>query len=144
MIAALLVGIPLQFRLGGLFVLGVCLGSLVNLGVYRLAWNPRSISPWSKAPPGAPARRPDDRVPIFGWLGLRRESKLHGRGFWIRPMLVELLCGGGLPMLYWWEVGQDGLLAAVPNPIPAGILNCAVPLPRGVDRPDAGRLADRR
>jgi prepilin signal peptidase PulO-like enzyme (type II secretory pathway) len=123
---ALLVGIPLQFRLGALFVLGVCLGSLVNLGGYRLAWNPRSISPWSKTPRGAPARRPDDRVPIFGWLGLRRESKLHGRGFWIRPMLVELFSGVGLAMLYWWEVGQGGLLAAAPNPIPAawaGILH---------------------
>jgi prepilin signal peptidase PulO-like enzyme (type II secretory pathway) len=114
--AALLAGVPLQFRLGGLFVLGVCLGSLVNLGVYRLAWNPRSISPWSKAPRGAPARRPDDRVPIFGWLGLRRESKLHGRGFWIRPMLVELFLGVGLAALYWWEVGQGGLLAVPPNP----------------------------
>jgi len=120
MIAALLAAIPLQFRLGGLFVLGVCLGSLVNLGVYRLAWNPRPISPWSKAPRGAPARRPDDRVPIFGWLGLRREWKLHGRGFWIRPMLVELFCGVGLATLYWWEVGQTGLWAAAPNPIPAG------------------------
>jgi prepilin signal peptidase PulO-like enzyme (type II secretory pathway) len=123
--AALLAGIPLQFRLGGLFVLGVCLGCLVNLGVYRLAWNPRSISPWSNPPKGAPARRPDDRVPIFGWLGLRRESNLHGRGFWIRPMLVELLSGVGLAMLYWWEVGQGGLVAAVP-PIPAawaGMLN---------------------
>ncbi len=119
MIAALLADIPLQFRLGILFVLGVGLGSLVNLGVYRLAWNPRSISPWSKAPQGAPPRRPDDRVPIFGWLGLRRESKLHGRGFWIRPMLVELLSGVGLAALYWWEVGQHGLWAAVPNPIPA-------------------------
>ena len=58
-------------------------------------------------------------MPIFGWLGLRRESKLHGRGFWIRPMLVELFSGVGLAVLYWWEVGQAGLLAAVPNPIPA-------------------------
>ena len=116
--AAMLAGIPLQFRLGVLFVLGVCLGSLVNLGVYRLAWNPRSISPWSKAPKHAPARRPDDRVPIFGWLGLRRESKLHGRGFWIRPMLVELFLGVGLAALYWWEVDQGGLWAAPPVPIP--------------------------
>jgi prepilin signal peptidase PulO-like enzyme (type II secretory pathway) len=126
MMAALLAGIPLQFRLGGLFVLGVCLGCLVNLGAYRLAWNPRSISPWSRAPKGVPARRPDDRVPIFGWLGLRRESKLHGRGFWIRPMLVELLSGVGLAMLYWWEVGQAGLWVPAPNLIPAawaGILN---------------------
>ena len=123
---ALLVDIPLQFLLGAWFVLGVCLGCLVNLGVYRLAWSPRSISPWSQAPKGAPARRPDDRVPIFGWLGLRREWKLHGRGFWIRPMLVELLSGVGLATLYWWEVGQGGLCAVAPNPIPAawaGILH---------------------
>ena len=64
-----------------------------NLAIYRLAWYPRPISPWSRPDPSAPPRRVWDRLPIFGWLGLRREATLHGTGFWIRPMLLELLAG---------------------------------------------------
>jgi prepilin signal peptidase PulO-like enzyme (type II secretory pathway) len=93
-----------------LFAFGACAGSLVNLGVYRLAWRRRAISPWSRPPDGAPPRRPADRLPIFGWLGLRREAALHGRGFWVRPMLVELGMGVGFAALYAWEVGAAGLL----------------------------------
>jgi prepilin signal peptidase PulO-like enzyme (type II secretory pathway) len=119
----LILAIPFPFRLLGLFVAGVCLGSLVNLGVYQLAWHPRPISPWSRPHPKAPARRPDDRVPILGWLGLRREASLHGPAFWLRPLLVELLMGVGLPVLYWWEIDQTGLLpAGVPRPLPLDAL----------------------
>ena len=41
---------------------------------------------------------------------LRREAALHGTGFWIRPMLIEILTGVGLAWLYWWEVDQGGVL----------------------------------
>ncbi|HUT94185.1 MAG TPA: prepilin peptidase [Thermoguttaceae bacterium] len=106
-----------------LFLSGVCVGGLLNLGVYRLAWHARSISPWSAPPAEAPRRHWYDRIPILGWLGLSRESGLHGRGFWVRPMLVELLCGIGFAALYWWEISQAGLLpAGWPKPVPAGML----------------------
>ncbi len=115
----LILAIPFPFRLVGLFVFGACLGSLVNLAVYQLAWHPRSISPWSPPHRKAPRRRPDDRVPILGWLGLRRETPIHGRGFWIRPMVVELLSGVGLAVLYWWEIDQLGLFPPnMPRPAP--------------------------
>ena len=69
--------------------------------------------------PAAPRRLFWDRLPIFGWLGLRRESALHGAGFWVRPMLLELLAGLGLAWLYWWEAAAGGLLPpAVPRPLP--------------------------
>jgi prepilin signal peptidase PulO-like enzyme (type II secretory pathway) len=87
-----------------LFVLGCCLGGLINLGIYRLAWHAKSISPWSRPLEKAPSRRIWDRLPVIGWLGLRREAPLHGRAFWIRPMLIELLCGAVLVFLYLWEV----------------------------------------
>jgi leader peptidase (prepilin peptidase) / N-methyltransferase len=92
------------------FLLGVCLGAAANLAIYRLAWYPRPISPWSLPDPAAPPRRLWDRLPIVGWLGLRREAGLHGAGFWVRPMCVELLGGIGLAWLYWWEVTAAGLL----------------------------------
>ena len=48
---------------------------------------------------------------MFGWFGLRREAHLHGRGFWIRPLLLELALGAALAALYWWEVERLGLIA---------------------------------
>ncbi|HEY2146938.1 MAG TPA: A24 family peptidase, partial [Pirellulales bacterium] len=35
---------------------------------------------------------------------------LHGAGFWLRPLLVEIVTGGLLAALYWWEIGERGLL----------------------------------
>ena len=80
------------------------LGAVINLGIYRLAWHPRPISPWSRPHPAAPPRRLWDRLPVIGWLGLRREANLHGAGFWIRPMSLELLTGAVFALLYRWEV----------------------------------------
>jgi len=93
-----------------IFVLGAVLGGQLNRGIYRLAWRRRDISPWSEPPPGTPQRRCLDLVPIFGWFGLRREAAVHGRGFWVRPLLIELVCGVGLAALYWWEIDQRALL----------------------------------
>ena len=106
----LILRIPLEVHFLTLFVLGACVGSLANWGIYRLAWHRRAISPWSRPDAGALPRRPWDRIPILGWLGLRRESVLHGRGFWIRPMLLELCLGAGFAALYGWEVVGLGLL----------------------------------
>ena len=107
-----ILSLPLEVRLAALFVLGACLGAAVNLAVYQLAWYPRPISPWSRPDPAAPPRRGWHRLPIVGWLGLRREAALHGPGFWIRPLLVEVLTGVGLAWLYWWEVGRRRAVAA--------------------------------
>jgi len=105
--------------MAGLFALGACIGALVNLGTYRLAFTQRAISPWSLPAEAAPPRCWSDRLPIVGWLGLRREAALHGTGFWVRPMLIELAAAIGLPGLYWWEVSRGGLLgwpAGMPLP----------------------------
>jgi prepilin signal peptidase PulO-like enzyme (type II secretory pathway) len=102
--------ILLSVRLAIVFVLGAGLGSLVNWAIYSLAWRPRAVSPWSRLPWDSPPRRPLDRLPVFGWFGLWRESKLHGRGFWIRPLLLELALGAALAALYWWEIERLGLI----------------------------------
>lgn len=114
----LILSIPFEVRLIAVFAIGACVGSAANLAIYRLAWFPRSISPWSRPDPSAPKRHPSDRIPIVGWLGLRREAKLHGTGFWVRPMLLELFTGLGLAWLYWWEVSAAGLLPpGLPRPL---------------------------
>lgn len=110
--------------LAATFVAGILAGAAVNWAVYALAWNRRLISPWSPAHDEAPPRRPGDRMPLWGWLGLRREESLHGRGFWVRPLAVELLMGAGWAALWWWEVMHQGLVA---DQI-AALANGAVPL----------------
>lgn len=99
-----LVALPAELRLAGLFLVGLVLGSFVNWGIYALAWlEVRPISPWQRPDPKGPPRRWTDFVPVLGWLGLARETAIHGAGFWIRPLLMELACGLGLAGLYQWE-----------------------------------------
>jgi len=104
---------PLLLQLLPVCLTGLALGALVNWAIYRFAWfNPREISPWGVLPVGVPARRWSDRIPVLGWWGLRREHAVHGRGFWIRPLCIELAMGVGLAMLYWWEVHEQQLVTA--------------------------------
>ena len=119
----LILSLPMEARLALVFLLGSCIGSAANWAIYRLAWNRQAIGPWSPPDPLAPPRRLADRLPISGWLGLRREAALHGPGFWIRPMLLELLTGVGLAALYWWEIRAAGLLpaGALPLLLPANV-----------------------
>ena len=100
----------MSLRLAALFVVGTLLGSLANWAIYTLAWSPRPISPWSPAPTGATPRNWLDRVPILGWFALRREAAIHGRGFWLRPLLLEISTGLAVAALYWWEVGEVALV----------------------------------
>ena len=43
---------------------------------------------------------------MVGWWGLRREADWHGRGYWIRPLFIELGTGIGIALLYWLETQQ--------------------------------------
>jgi len=98
------IALPLNIRLAALAIVGLVIGSLVNLGIYSLAWFARPISPWQLRHAHAPPRYWSDFAPIFGWFGLARESSIHGRGFWIRPIFIELACAVAVPALYWWEI----------------------------------------
>jgi len=102
--------VPMQQTL--IFMIGLTGGSLANYVIYRFAYfQPRKISPWGPTPTGT-QREWFDRIPCLGWLGLRREWKLHGRGFWIRPLMIELLLPIGLLWLYRFEYLDQGLWPA--------------------------------
>jgi prepilin signal peptidase PulO-like enzyme (type II secretory pathway) len=91
-------------QLAIVFLVSLFVASLLNDGVYRWAWNRRQIGPWSTAHPDAPPRRWSDYLPVIGWFGLEREAAIHGRWFWIRPMLIELLFAMGMCLLYQFEI----------------------------------------
>jgi len=101
---------PLPNALLLVFMGGLVIGAAANWAAYTWAWRPRPISPWAPPDEKALPRRWSDRLPVVGWIGLRREVELHGRGFWIRPIIVELAVAIGLCWLYWWEVDQQRLL----------------------------------
>jgi len=104
------IDLPILLRFVLLAILGVVGGAVANYVIYTWCWFPRAIDPWAQPDEKAPPRRPIDRVPIFGWWTLSRESSLHGRGFWIRPMLIEVGLAIALPLLYWYETQFGGLL----------------------------------
>jgi leader peptidase (prepilin peptidase) / N-methyltransferase len=94
-------------------VLGLFGGALANWMIYRFAYfNPRPISPWGPSPDAATPRTFWDRLPVVGWWFLRRESTVHGRGFWIRPLLIELGTAISLVLLFQFETQSGELLPA--------------------------------
>ncbi|MDO4584924.1 MAG: A24 family peptidase [Planctomycetia bacterium] len=104
------------------FLFGVILGAIVNYAVGAFAWFPRGISPWcAQQGRGLPARKGWDYVPILGWLTLRRESRVLGKGFWIRPLLVEVGLGLFAVWFYHFHVTRtEGLAAFYGIPLSTG------------------------
>lgn len=89
-----------------LFVVGAILGALVNLAIYRLAiYKKRNISPWSLPPSEDRPRSWLDRIPILGWIFLRRESDVYGPRHWVRPLMIEVALGIGLAWFFDWYHG---------------------------------------
>jgi leader peptidase (prepilin peptidase) / N-methyltransferase len=74
----------------GLLLLGLVLGPFINFAIYAFAYFPRQISPWQSPTAGEPVRRNVTKLPIVGWCLRFGEIRLHGRWFWLRPMLIEV------------------------------------------------------
>lgn len=104
--------LPLAVQLGVLAVLGAILGAVANWAIYTLAYRSRRITPWVRPAADAPPRRATDRIPVLGWLGLRREAAVHGRWFWVRPLLIEAGFAAAACGLYYYETRLGGLLPA--------------------------------
>lgn len=112
--------LSIELRLVLLAAVGIGIGALANWAIYRLAWDRRPIGPWVAADAQARPRKGTDRVPIIGWLGMRRESEIHGSGFWVRPILIEIAMAIGIPA-YYWLLTQSGRLLPPQFQNPGGI-----------------------
>ena len=108
---------PLIFNI----LLGTCgafVGAFVNWAIYNLCYEDRgSISPWNVPRESASKRKLLDYVPIIGWLFLRRDDSVHGKRYWIRPLLIELATAFGAVWFYHWQMGA-GLIGGENLAIP--------------------------
>ena len=93
------------------FLIGAILGTQVNHAIYRFMWGESlRISPWIAKHDDASDRKLIDYIPIIGWLSARRDSKVHGKGFWLRPLIIELGVGIGIAWLFKFIVFDHGLI----------------------------------
>ncbi|MEP4683117.1 MAG: A24 family peptidase, partial [Rhodopirellula bahusiensis] len=116
-----------------LALLGIVGGALANHIIPTWCWYPRPISPWvnrerwpllpkfQSISDALPARTWMDRIPVIGWIRLRRESEMFGRWFWIRPMLIELSLAIVLPLMHRAYLAGQLLPSGV---MPATIAAC--------------------
>ena len=113
-----------------LVVAGLIAGAVANFVITTWCWEPRPISPWvrlsawpldderKKVADALPPRSMLDRVPVLGWLLLRRESVLHGTGFWIRPLLIEIALACAFVWMHGaWREGHLLPAGTVPQTI---------------------------
>lgn len=101
--------LPMSLRLIFLAVCGALLGAAANWAADRLAWEPRCLSLWSRAHRFGP-RHFLAYLPLVGWFFQRQPPEGLARWSWFRPFLVECCSAVALPWIYWWEVGQRGIV----------------------------------
>ena len=94
-----------------LAVAGLMTGALINYSIYRFChYSQRRISPWMARDDKASPRKLLDYLPLIGWFFISRDEETHGKGFWIRPLLIEAGWMIGLPLFYQWQMsgGMSG------------------------------------
>lgn len=74
------------------FVFGACVGSFLNVVIYRLPKEQSVVTPGSHCACGQPIKFYDN-IPILSWLLLRGRARCCGRAFSFRYPFVELLTG---------------------------------------------------
>ncbi|MGD8366331.1 MAG: prepilin peptidase [Desulfobacterales bacterium] len=79
------------------FILGLCVGSFMNVCIYRIAEGRSIVRPASACPACETPIRFYDNIPVLSYLWLRGKCRACGAGISIRYPLVELL--GGLTAL---------------------------------------------
>ncbi len=96
-----------------LLLLGACVGSFVNVVVYRL---PRGLSLWhppSHCPHCHTPLRPWDNVPVLGWLWLRGRCRYCGAAISGRYPLVETATALWFGLVGWRFEPSWALLGAL-------------------------------
>ena len=83
--------VPWFFPLGA-FLVGACVGSFLNVVIYRVPKDESIVTPGSHCDCGQPIAF-FDNIPLLSWLALRGRARCCGRAFSVRYPFVELLTG---------------------------------------------------
>lgn len=92
------IALPISLRMAIVAVLALAAARFINWAICNWAYFHRRYGPWAPPPAGYPPRTARDRVPVFGWLALRREAPAVGKLYWLRPLLIELV----FPVAMMW------------------------------------------
>jgi leader peptidase (prepilin peptidase) / N-methyltransferase len=87
------------------FVIGTCIGSFLNVVIYRLPAKISLISPPSRCPSCQHKLGMTENIPILGWLMLGGRCRWCKTKISIRYLLVELATG----LIFWLIYRQYGL-----------------------------------
>jgi leader peptidase (prepilin peptidase)/N-methyltransferase len=118
-------------------LLGLAIGSFLNVVIHRVPTGLSVVSPGSRCPDCAAPIRARHNVPVAGWLLLRGRCASCGQRIPVRYPLVELLTGGLFVVVTWRAVQLDQL-AALPALLAFTALGVAL---SGIDL-DVRRLPD--
>jgi leader peptidase (prepilin peptidase) / N-methyltransferase len=117
-----MLALPIELRCALVFLIGLTTARFINWSIYNWAYFPRQLGPW--APPVAKQsiankkkkrsaeqvqRSWKDHLPVWGWWRLRGEQSVHGKGYWIRPLLIELIFPIALALYYRFQTTTGGL-----------------------------------
>ena len=86
------------------FTVGICIGSFLNVLVYRIPNRIDFVRGRSFCPACGHSLGARDLVPLFSWLFLRGKCRYCGGRISPRYPIVEL-AGGGLALLSCWRLG---------------------------------------
>lgn len=98
-----------------IFILGLTIGSFLNVCIYRIPEGESIISPPSSCGSCGTRLKPVELIPVLSWLFLGGKCRYCGESIATRYPLVELLTGSLFAVTYW-RIGLDWTL------IPYGIL----------------------
>lgn len=101
-------------------VFGACIGSFLNVCIYRIPKNESIVRPGSHCGCGQPIAW-HDNIPVLSWLMLRGRARCCGRPFSFRYAAIELLTA--VLFLACWQLFPAGKAAA--GMVLCSILICA-------------------
>lgn len=103
-------------------VFGACLGSFLNVVIYRVPAEKSVVTPGSHCACGQPIRWYDN-LPVISWLLLRGKARCCGRSFSFRYPFVELLTAG--LFLASWQIFYPAIGVAICGWVFLSALVCA-------------------
>lgn len=89
-------------------VLGLLVGSFLNVVIARVPAGESVVRPGSRCPRCADPIRPRDNVPVLSWVLLRGRARCCGEPISPRYPVVEVLTAVAFGLVGWWVAARAG------------------------------------